>query len=126
LTGSNVADDIVQDAFVAVHRAWDRIHDPLAYLRQCVVTGCRSWHRRRRREATGLRRTVTAETMSMEANEMVDAVGRLPWGQRSALVLRYYADLPEAEIATAMGCRPGTVKSHLHRGLRALRGVIER
>jgi RNA polymerase sigma-70 factor (sigma-E family) len=127
LTGSNVAaDDIVQDAFVAVHRAWDRINDPLAYLRTCVVTGCRSWQRRRRREATRLSKGAESETMSMETHELLDAVSQLPWGQRSALVLRYYGDLSEAEIAAAMGCRAGTVKSHLHRGLAALREVIER
>ena len=50
---------------------------------------------------------------------------RLPWGQRTALILRYYEDLSEAEIARAMGCRPGTVKSHLHRARAAVRREIE-
>jgi RNA polymerase sigma factor (sigma-70 family) len=61
-----------------------------------------------------------------EARELLDAVEQLPYGQRAALVLRYYGGLSEAEIAEAMGCRPGTVKSHHHRGLERLRRVIER
>ncbi len=101
--------------------------DPLAYLRATVVNQCRSWHRRRRREAARLGTAANVDTaVSLEAREMLDALARLAWGQRTALVLRYYPDCSEQEIAAAMGCRPGTVKSHLHRGVEALRKVIER
>lgn len=54
------------------------------------------------------------------------ALRRLPYRQRAAVVLRYYADLPEAEIAEALGCRVPAVKSLLHRALKDLRNVVER
>jgi RNA polymerase sigma-70 factor (sigma-E family) len=128
LTSSNaVAEDLVQDAFARLQRAWDRIDDPVPYLRTSVVNACRSWHRSRRREQRRLRAVAPAEEqVDLGARELLDAVDRLPLGQRTALVLRFYEGLSEAQIAQAMGCRPGTVKSHVHRGLAALREVIER
>jgi RNA polymerase sigma-70 factor (sigma-E family) len=128
LTGSNaVAEDLVQDAFARLQRAWGRVDDPVPYLRTSVVNACRSWHRSRRREQRRLRAVATvAEDVPLAARELLDAVDRLPAGQRTALVLRFYEGLTEAQIAEAMGCRPGTVKSHVHRGLAALREVIER
>jgi RNA polymerase sigma-70 factor (sigma-E family) len=125
LTGSNVvAEDVVQDAFIALRGGWHGIRDPSPYLRAAVVNGCRSWHRHRRSEAARLRAAPVPGTVSLGAYELLDALAGLPWGQRTALVLRYYADLSEADVAAAMGCRPGTVKSHLHRGIDALRKVI--
>jgi RNA polymerase sigma-70 factor (sigma-E family) len=128
LTGSNAAaEDLVQDAFARVQQAWGRIDDPVPYLRATVVNACRSWHRSRRREARRLRAVAAGEdAVDLGARELLDAVDRLPSGQRTALVLRFYEGLSEAQIAQAMGCRPGTVKSHVHRGLAALREVIER
>jgi RNA polymerase sigma-70 factor (sigma-E family) len=128
LTGSNaVAEDLVQDSFARLQRAWGRVDEPAPYLRTSVVNACRSWHRSRRREDRRLRAVAAAEQhVPLGARELLDAVDRLPQGQRTALVLRFYEGLSEAQIAEAMGCRPGTVKSHLHRGLAALREVIER
>jgi len=128
LTGSNVAaEDLVQDAFARMQRMWGRVDDPVPYLRASVVNACRSWHRSRRREDRRLRAVApTEDHVALGASELLDAVDRLPLGQRTALVLRFYEGLSEAQIAEAMGCRPGTVKSHLHRGLAALREVIER
>jgi RNA polymerase sigma factor (sigma-70 family) len=60
------------------------------------------------------------------ARELLDAVDALPFRQRAVLVLRYYHDLPEDEIAAALGCRPGTVKSLSARALQQLRKVVER
>jgi DNA-directed RNA polymerase specialized sigma24 family protein len=109
ITGSNeVAEDVVQDAFVRMYRNWDRAGQPGAYLRTIVVNGCRTWHRRRRMERERLG---------------VDPCGTRP-GQ--ALVLRFYVDMSEADVAQVLGCRPGTVKSLVHRGLRQLEEVIER
>ena len=62
----------------------------------------------------------------METAVVEDALAHLSVRQRTALVLRFYADLSEGEIARALGCRPGTVKSLVHRGLRQLEGMIER
>ena len=126
ITGSNeIAEDIVQDAFVRMHGSWDRATYPGAYLRKIVVNGCHTWHRRRRMERERMPRPV-AEGIEPEAHELLDALARLNPRQRSALVLRFYADMSEADVAEALGCRPGTVKSLVHRGLRELEGMIER
>lgn len=126
LTGSNdVAEDLVQESFVRLHRNWGRADQPAAYLRTTVVNRCRSWQRRRvleRRPPVSVGPTV----VEGEPREMLDALARLGVRQRTALVLRFYADLSEADIARALGCRPGTVKSLVHRGLRQLEGMIER
>jgi RNA polymerase sigma-70 factor (sigma-E family) len=128
LTGSNaVAEDLVQDAFARMQRAWTRVDDPVAYLRTSVVNACRSWHRSHRREQRRLRVVApVVEDADLGARELLDVLDGLPAGQRTAVVLRYYEGYSEAQIAEAMGCRPGTVKSHLHRALAALREVIER
>lgn len=118
------ARDVVQDAFVGLHRRFDRVDDPVAYLRRSVVNGCHSHHRRRARRAK--RFVVVDESVELGARELLDALGALPVRQRAAIVLRYFHDLPEAEIALVLGCRPGTVGSLLHRGLARLREVIER
>jgi RNA polymerase sigma-70 factor (sigma-E family) len=126
LTGSNeAAEDLVQDSFVRMYRRWDRVDQPAAYLRTTVVNRCNSWHRRRRMEEERSPRP-PLDTIDSEARELLDALAHLGVRQRTALVLRFYADLPEVEIARALGCRPGTVKSLVHRGLRQLEGMIER
>lgn len=66
------------------------------------------------------------EAVAPGAREMLDALARLAPRRRAALVLRFYADLSEADIAEVLGCRPGTVGSMVHRGLRQLGGMIER
>lgn len=128
ITGSNeVAEDLVQDSFVRLHRNWDRALEPGAYLRTVVVNRCRSWQRRAVLERRHLSRSEPIPaSVADEARELLDALASLGARQRAALVLRFYADLPEAEIARLLGCRPGTVKSLVHRGLRRLEGMIER
>ena len=123
LTGSaNNAEELVQDAFVRVYGHWERIESPRAYLRQSVVNACRSHRRRRKRELRhGPGAAARLASVDPEANLMRDALDRLSDRQRKAVVLRYYEDLSEAEIATLLGCRPGTVKSLLSRGLARLR-----
>jgi len=126
ITGSNeVAEDVVQDAFVRMYRNWDRADQPGAYLRTIVVNGCRTWHRRRRLERERLPRPRPAG-FDAEVHELLDALARLGVRQRTALVLRFYIDMSEADVAQVLGCRPGTVKSLVHRGLRQLEEVIER
>lgn len=126
ITGSNeVAEDVVQESFVKMYRNWDRATRPGAYLRMIVVNGCRSWHRRRRLERERMPRPVP-EAVEPESRELLDALAGLGVRQRTALVLRFYADLSEADVARALGCRPGTAKSLVHRGLRELERVIER
>lgn len=129
------AEEVVQDAFVAMHGAWRRLRDPdkaLSYLRQSVVNRARSVLRHRavveKYAPKGLPDVQSAETgaiVELERAAVVKALHSLPARQREALVLRYYADLSEAQIADAMGISRGAVKSHTARGMAALRNVLE-
>lgn len=124
LTGSNaVAEDLVQDAFMSVTAHLTEIREPGGYLRTTVVNACRSWHRHRR--YAGREDRVPEPTLPEAAAEMLDALRVLPERQRSALVLRYYLDLAEDDIAALLGCRPATVRSLVHRGLARMKEVIE-
>jgi len=130
------AEEVVQDAFVAMHGAWRRLRDPdkaLSYLRQSVVNRARSVLRHRavveKYAPKGLPDAQSAEhgaIVELERTAVVTALSTLPTRQREALVLRYYADLSEAEIATTMGISRGAVKSHTARGMAALRNVLEK
>jgi len=127
LTGSQaIAEELVQDAFVSVHRAWSRSvpANPTAYLRVAVVNACRSWGRRRSLEV--LRRPAPPEPTSLVADEMWDVLQTLPPRQRAAIVLRFYEDLPDEQIAHALGCKVATVRTAVFRGLEKLRKEIER
>lgn len=119
------AEDATQDAFARVHMRWARLDSPAGYLRRAVVNGSIDRLRRRRvaRRVDGLH---IVEAARLEADELSDALARLPARQRAALILRYYEGLRDREVADALGVRPGTAKSLIHRGLAQLREVIER
>ena len=131
------AEEVVQDAFVKLQLRWGglrNIERAPAYLRSIVLNGARSQLRRRgvrRRHAE--RRTPVLEAGSAESGAMaseehrrvVEAMRRLPERQREALVLKFYMDLPEAEIAAAMGVSAGSVKTHVHRGIASLGTILE-
>lgn len=126
-SSSMVAEDIVQEAFAKLHNRFDRIEVPRAWLRVAVVNACSNERRRlstARRLAPRLARqtTTTADPMP----ELMASLQRLPDRQRAVVVLRFYLDLPEADIAKALGMRPGTVKSSLHRALARLQTEVER
>jgi RNA polymerase sigma factor (sigma-70 family) len=129
LTGSmEQAEDAVHDAFVACGRHWSRLDSPDAYVRRAVANQALSGLRRasRERDKTTRLARVTAVTVGLpELDETWDVLRRLPDRQRMALVLRFYEDLPEAEIARLLRCRPGTVKSLIHRGLAKVRKETE-
>jgi RNA polymerase sigma-70 factor (sigma-E family) len=125
LTGSNeVAEDLVQEAFLGLRKHWEDVDQPEAYLRTSVVNASRSWLRRQRTFRRHVR-DWRPPLYENEVDELQDALAALPERQRTALVLRFYADLSEASIAEALGCREGTVKSLLHRGLARLRKAID-
>ena len=128
------AEDVVQDSFVALHDGWQRLRNAesaLAYLRHAVLNRSRSVLRHR---------VVVAKTcdpppdnpsaeydalVRLEQSAVVTALRRLPGLQREAIVLRYYADFSEAEVAAAMGISRGAVKSHTARAMAALRADLE-
>src|SRR5438132_11594825 len=124
------AEEVVQDAFVKTYVAWDRIRDPhnaLAYLRSAVLNGARS----RMRHLQVVERTVEARSGNSQSPEaavmageehrrMMTALRSLPRRQAECLVLRFYLDLSEAETAATLGISPGSVQTHVHRGLAAL------
>ena len=118
--------DIVQDAFVQLYRRWDIVDEPIAYLRRSVVNACHTNRRRiGRRDRAVSRLAAGAPTdLALGASELNDVLAGLPAKQRSALVLRHYFGLPDAEIAAAIGCAPATVASLIHRGLARLREVL--
>jgi RNA polymerase sigma-70 factor (sigma-E family) len=125
LTGSQMtAEDLVQDTFIRVGPRLDGLSEPGAYLRRSVVNACYSWHRRQRRERS-VAVDPPAVSLPDEHVEMWDALGHLSASRRTVLVLRYYLDLPEAEVAALLGWRVGTVKSATHRALRDLRSMLE-
>jgi RNA polymerase sigma-70 factor (sigma-E family) len=126
LVGSRAeAEDVVQDAFARVDLRWGRMDNPDGYLHRCVVNRAYDVLRRRRLEQR-VGRLRRDETSELQADELGDALAALPPKRRAAVVLRYYAGLSEREIADALGVRPGTVKSMVHRALAQLREEIER
>lgn len=130
----SLAEEVVQDAFVGLHRSWNRLRDDeraVAYLRASTVNGVRSAGRRAmtaRRYAPRLRvaddQPDPADVV-VERGAVIAALARLPERQREVLVLRYYGDLSEAAIAQALGISRGAVKTHASRGMAALRPTLE-
>jgi DNA-directed RNA polymerase specialized sigma24 family protein len=129
-SSSEVAEDLVQDCFVRVHRHYENLDTPDRYVKQAVVNACKSHFRRlgRERDRRPLLYVVDGDSAAggTTAGELHDVLMELPYRQRAAVVLRYFADLSEAEIAEVLDCRPGTVGSLIHRGLERLRGAIAR
>jgi RNA polymerase sigma-70 factor (sigma-E family) len=129
------AEEVVQDSFIAMHTAWDRIRDndkALSYLRQSVVNRSRSVLRHRvvvdrnaPKPAPDMPSAEQGALALLERRQVVTALRSLPPRQREALVLRYYGDLSEAQIASAMGISRGAVKSHTARAIASLRAVLE-
>lgn len=122
------AEDVVQEAFAGLYRRWGQLSDTgnaLGYLRSSVLNGCRSQLRRRNRRdqpdqpapaASAEAAVLTGE----QRREVMQAIRRLPRRQREALVLRFYLDLSEAEIAETMGIGQSTVRSATYRALTSL------
>jgi RNA polymerase sigma factor (sigma-70 family) len=144
------AQDVVQEAFAGLFRRWAALDDPgraPAYLRSAVLNRCRNVLRDTARGraldlvdavpgATGTagwgaygNSAESAEGPVLAAEErraVLAALRELPPRQREALVLRYFLDQSDAEIARSMGIRPGTVRSATHRGLAALERIMKR
>jgi RNA polymerase sigma-70 factor (sigma-E family) len=128
---AQLAEDVLQAAFVKTYASWARVsraNDPFAYVRKIAVNTALAQHRKayRRRETT----FASLPDRASPAGPVVDdevwaAIGALPPRQRAVVVLRYYEDLSEREIAAVLGIRPGTVKSHAAAALETLRHALE-
>src|SRR5205823_11209439 len=129
------AEEVVQDSFVAMHGGWQRLRDAesaLAYLRQAVVNRSRSVLRHRavvekypEKPSPDMPSAEHGALVQLERSAVIAALRKLPGRQREAIVLRYYADFSEAEVAAAMGISCGAVKSHTARAMAALRADLE-
>jgi RNA polymerase sigma-70 factor (sigma-E family) len=130
------AEEVVQEAFIEMHKGWLRLRDTekaLSYLRQAVVNRSRSVLRHRvvvdrnaPKPAPDMPSAEHGAFALLERSAVIAALRQLPARQREALVLRFYADMSEAQIADAMGISRGAVKSHTSRAMAALRSVLER
>jgi RNA polymerase sigma-70 factor (sigma-E family) len=117
------AEDLVQIALVRCQRRWGRISadDPHAYVRRAVINAAHSW-RRRQRSSVPLNDSLTAPDSDSDGRiALLLALRALPSQQREVLVLRYFEQLSETEIAHQLGVPAGTVKSRAARGLAALK-----
>jgi RNA polymerase sigma-70 factor (sigma-E family) len=129
------AEDVVMDAFASLYRRWTAVRDPdeaHRYVRSCVLNGARSQLRRRRlrrrhesgspqQEAT----RVGLDTDEADRCTVTQLLRTLPYRQRQVLVLRYFVDMTEAQIAYELGVSPGSVKTHASRGLAALARALD-
>ena len=132
---TSTAEEVVQDAFIAMHDGWHRLKDAekaLAYLRQAVVNKSRSVLRHRMvveknapKPAPDMPSAEHGAMALLERSAVIAALRDLPERQREAIVLRYYADLSEADIATAMRISRGAVKSHTARAMASLKAALE-
>lgn len=131
-----VAEELVQDAFATLHRRWQALHDPAAgygYLRTTVVNAARNHHRRQAVERRHLKVVGPADEpgaeysvlLAEEHQQVLKALRTLPARQRAVVVLRYWEQLTEAEIAATLGISTGTVKSSASRAMRTLKKTLE-
>ncbi|WP_094215792.1 SigE family RNA polymerase sigma factor [Streptomyces diastatochromogenes] len=128
-------EDVVQEAFIRVHSARKRVRDPektLAYLRQTVVNLSRSTLRRRilglkllSKPMPDMASAEEGAYDSLERRDLIKAMKGLQRRQREVLVLRYFADMTEAQVAEALGISLGSVKAYGSRGIAALRVAME-
>lgn len=121
LTGRvEVARDVVQEAFVKLHVRWSNVRDPLPYVRRSVVNGCHSYQRRRLRRGD-VPLGGHDQPIDLDHDHTLATLDVLAPKERACVVLKYYEDRTEQEIADLVGCRPGSVGPTVHRALAKLR-----
>lgn len=126
LSDREAAEDIAHEAFLGMQRRVSHLDNPRAYLRVTIVNLSRKHQRREARRSTASADTTRAWTIDDESEaEILDIIDRLPGRQRAVVVLRYFDDLSERQIARVLRCRPGTVKSLAARALTRLRRELE-
>jgi RNA polymerase sigma-70 factor (sigma-E family) len=127
--GQGDAEDLVQEVLIRVYPRWETLDGSrYAYVRRAVTNEFLSW--RRRWSTRHIRPTAEIPETPVEPGwaepdeRLARELRKLPRQQRAAVVLRYYEDLTDAEIAELLGCREATVRAHVSRGLAALRSVL--
>jgi RNA polymerase sigma-70 factor (sigma-E family) len=128
------AEDLVQECLLKIARRWPRVRrmeQPRAYARRVLVNLALDGARGRARRRSELERGAADDPVAIDPlpvldtrEELLHALGELPARQRAVLVLRYFHDLPESQVAELLGCSPGTVKSSASRGLARLREAL--
>ena len=130
---TNAAEDLVQEAFIRLYRSMGAIQDAgksAAYLRSIVLNLCRDHNRRGLMSLRHIQTSVDVAAVDRpddlvvrteQQAEVIDALRELSVRQRECLVLRYYSDMSESEIAATLGISPNSVKTHCRRGMESLR-----
>ena len=127
LTGDqSIGEEVAQDAFVKISSRFAQLGNPDGYLRVTIANLARSSMRSSGRRTLREQRVAADEVAVSGDGELLGSLERLSYEQRAVLVLRYWADWDEAEIAEALRCRPSTVRSHARRALVLMRKEIER
>jgi RNA polymerase sigma-70 factor (sigma-E family) len=127
----HTAADLVQDALERTGVRWsklDRLGDPEAYVRRAIINGRASRWRKHRREtlvAVFPEKPTIVTDDGLDHDELWQLVRALPPRQRAIIVLRYYEDMSEAQIAATLGCSPGTVKSQANKAISKLRNALQ-
>ena len=128
LSGSAAAAaDISHDCYVELYRRWASVTSPRAYVRRSIAHAAATRHARSQRELRDWRAAGALRAGDEHPLEyLADAIGALPYRQRAVIVLKFYCDLTEAQIADATGLRPGSVGPTVTRALARLRKDIDR
>ena len=122
---TQAGEDIAQEVLAAMSRRCAVVARPEAYLQRAITNASWKWIRQARTATLKLPLLAAPSGDDFRFDELADAIARLPFRQRAVIVLRYYADLTETDIAHALECRPGTVKSLASRALATLSKEIK-
>ena len=124
---ATIAEEVVQDAFASVGTRWESIDQPGAYLRRCVVNGCAQVLRRRDAERRAIDSQLPRPDVALPTRliELAEALNALSDRQRMVIVLRYFVDLHDDDIAEALDVAPSSVRSLARRAMTTLRKELE-
>lgn len=124
---ATIAEEVVQDAFASVGTRWESIDHPGAYLRRCVVNGCAQVLRRRDAERRAIDSQLPRPDVALPTRliELAEALNALSDRQRMVIVLRYFVDLHDDDIAEALDVAPSSVRSLARRAMTTLRKELE-
>ena len=125
LGDADAAHDVVHEALASMYRRWTTIDDPGPYLNRAVLNQCRDEARRQTKQHRLVRRLPPGEATTTSEHVIFDVLARLPFNQRAAVVMRFYAGMTEHDIAAALGARPGSVGPWIHHALAKLRKELE-